>query len=227
MMSLKNITVFIITLLLTLSIHCITASKFSRKYAPKLFAEDVNTRKETISAINQMGPEAKVATKDLIKLFKKDRNAEVRRMAIEALGAIEADMNEKEVNYIFVLGMNDEDAYVRYASIAIIQELDVIPVNLIPYLQKHLSDAEPLVRDVTMRTFQRLDKLGVRALIGALKNPEMRLCAAITLGRLGETNRLSERNCCAAIKELEKIQGNDENRDVQEAVDKALKDISY
>ena len=120
-------------LLLTLSINCsLTASKFSRNYSPKLFVEDTNTKLETLMEISLMGPEAKIATNDLIKVFRKDRNAEVRRMALEALGAIKADMGNKEVNYTFILGMNDEDTYVRYAAIAIIEELSVIPVNFIP-----------------------------------------------------------------------------------------------
>lgn len=215
-------------LLLTLSINCsLTASKFSRKYSPNLFVEDTNTKLETLMEISLMGPEAKIATNDLIKVFRQDRNAEVRRMALEALGAIKAEMGSKEVNYTFILGMNDEDTYVRYAAIAIIEELGVIPVNFIPYLQKHLADPDPLVRDVTMRTFQRLERLGVRTLIGALKYPDMRLCATVTLGRLGKADRLNENDCCDAIKKLEEIQRNDgEDAELNRAVASALKDIS-
>ena len=214
-------------LLLTLSINCFTASQYSRKYSPKLFVEDTVVQLETLMAISLIGPEAVIAKDDLIKVFMKERNAEVRRMALEALGAIKAEMGSKEVNYTFILGMNDEDTYVRYAAIAIIEELGVIPVNFIPYLQKHLADPDPLVRDVTMRTFQRLERLGVRTLIGALKYPDMRLCAAVTLGRLGKVDRLNENDCCDAIKELEKIQGSDgQDEELRVAVAQALKDIS-
>ena len=227
MKHIKTINTFVCTLLLlTLSINCLTASKFSRKYTPKLFDEDVNTRKETIAIINMMGPEAKVATNDLIKLFRQDRDADVRRMVIEALGAIKGDMGEKELNYTFLLAMNDEDNQVRYAAIATIEELEVIPVNLIPYLQKRLSDADPLVRDVTMRTFQRLERLGIRTLIGALKYPEMRMCACITLGRLGKADRLNERDYSYAVKELEKIQENGGDEELKLVVTQTLKDIS-
>lgn len=215
-------------LLLTLSINCsLTASKFSRKYSPNLFVEDTNTKLETLMEISLMGPEAKIATSDLIKVFRQDRNAEVRRMAIEALGAIKADLGNKEVNYTFLLAMNDEDTYVRYAAIGIIEELRVIPVNFIPYLQKHLADPDPLVRDITMRTFQKLERLGVRTLIGALKYPDMRMCAAITLGRLGKADRLNENDCCDAIKKLEEIQQNDgDDAELSKAVAAAIKDIS-
>lgn len=228
MRKIQIINTFVGTLLLlTLSINCLTASKFSRKYSPKLFVEDTNTKLETLMEISLMGPEALIATNDLIKLFRKDRNAEVRRMALEALGAIKANMGSKEVNYTFILGMNDEDTYVRYAAIAIIEELNVIPVNFIPYLQKHLADPDPLVRDVTMRTFQRLERLGVRTLIGALKYPDMRLCATVTLGRLGKADRLNENDCCYAIKKLEEIQESDgEDVELSKAVAQALKDIS-
>lgn len=228
MKRIKTINTFVGTLLLlTLSINCLTASKFSRKYSPKLFTEDANTQLETLMDISLMGPEAVIATDDLIKLFMKERNAEVRRMCLEALGAIKADLGSREVNYTFILGMNDEDTYVRYAAIAIIEELNVVPVNFIPYLQKRLADSDPLVRDVAMRTFQRLERLGVRTLIGALKYPEMRVCAAITLGRLGKADRLSEHDCCDAIKKLEEIQQNDgENEELRIAVAQALKDIS-
>ncbi len=228
MRKIQIINTFVGTLLLlTLSINCLTASKFSRKYSPKLFVEDTNTKLETLMEISLMGPGAVIATNDLIKLFRKDRNAEVRRMALEALGAIKANMGSKEVNYTFILGMNDEDTYVRYAAIAIIEELNVIPVNFIPYLQKHLADPDPLVRDVTMRTFQRLERLGVRTLIGALKYPDMRLCATVTLGRLGKADRLNENDCCYAIKKLEEIQESDgEDVELSKAVAQALKDIS-
>ena len=228
MRHLKIINTFVGTLLLlTLSINCLTASKYSRKYSPKLFAEDANTQLETLMDISLMGPEAIIATDDLIKLFMKDRNPEVRRMCLEALGAIKADLGSKKVNYTFLLGMNDEDTYVRYAAIAIIEELNVVPVNFIPYLQRRLADPDPLVRDVAMRTFQRLERLGVRTLIGALKYPDMRVCAAITLGRLGKADRLNKNDCCYAIKELEKIQGSDgENEELKEAVAQAIKDIS-
>lgn len=215
-------------LLLTLSINCgLTASKYSRKYSSQIFAEDSVTQLEALMEISLIGPNAVIATNDLIKLFRQDRNAEVRRMALEALGAIKADMSNKEVNYTFILGMNDEDAYVRYAAIAIIEELNVIPVNFIPYLQKHLADSDPMVRDVTMRTFQRLERLGVRTLIGALKYPEMRLCATVTLGRLGKADRLNEDDCCDVIKQLEQIQENNgEDEELNKAVSQALKDIS-
>ena len=228
MRHLKIINTFVGTLLLlTLSINCLTASKYSRKYSPKLFVEDTVVQLETLMEISLIGPDAAIAKDDLIKLFMKERNAEVRRMVLEALGAIKADLGSREVNYTFILGMNDEDIYVRYAAIAIIEELNVVPVNFIPYLQRRLADSDPLVRDVAMRTFQRLERLGVRTLIGALKYPDMRVCAAITLGRLGKADRLNKNDCCYAIKELEKIQGSDgENEELKEAVAQAIKDIS-
>ena len=222
----KVFNVFLSTLLLlTLFINCLTDSKFKKVYAPRLCSDDVNTRKEAIEAINRLGPEAKVAENDLIKLFKKDREDEVRRLAIEALGAIKADVSTKEVNQVFVLAMNDECPFVRYSAIAVIEELEVIPVNLIPYLQKHLSDPDSLVRDVTMRSFQRMEKLGTQSLIGALKFPDMRRSAAITLGRLGKAGRLSGSDCKTVVEELKKIQESDINSEVKDAVDQALKAI--
>ncbi|MBN1983601.1 MAG: HEAT repeat domain-containing protein [Chitinivibrionales bacterium] len=186
------------------------------KKVVNLKSSDVALRREAVIAVGQQGPEAQYAVNDLLMIAVKDEDAEVRRLAIESIGYVKPSLTVELVDAM-VLCINDEDVHIRRAAIIAIGNFDNMPPNLVTMLQKRLGDNDRLVRELATSVFERIGKLGVRALVRALADPntEMRLNAALILGRLGENAQL-------ALTELKKVEETDESEEVRRAAGQAV-----
>lgn len=190
------------------------------QYTSKLSSDDASVRGEAVQALGLMGSEAETAVDKLIHMVIRDPDLEVRRLAVEALGYIQPLLT-MELMDAFIIALNDHDIDLRRAAVIAINRFTNFPPNIITTLQRHLTDPDVLVRELVMCTFERLGKLGVRTLLRGLKdeNDEMRLAAAVTLGRLGDI-------AVDAIDDLKKVQGTDTSEDVKKAAAEALRVIS-
>lgn len=209
-------TIISITFPLLIIIGCISSRKFNNEYKADLTSDNPDIRKEAVIAIAQMETRGNVAVDDLITLFKKEKDADIRRLIIETFRSIKPAVTP-QLNDLFMLALHDEDPLVRYASIFVVSEMEIIPSNLIAQLPHYLADPDSLVRTITVQTFQKLGTLGLHPLVRTISkaDAETKKLIAVILGRLGE-------EAIPAVSVLKKLKEEDENADVRAAADEAL-----
>ena len=209
------------TLLFSISLLSVflTCSSMA-KYSTNLKSSDVPTRRDAIIKVGQLGPKAVELTKQLLELAVSDPDLEVRRLSIEAIGYINPPLSIELVDAM-VLCINDEDVHIRRATIIAIGNFSNVPPNLVTMLQKRLGDSDTLIRELAISVFEKIGKLGVRALVRGLSDPntDMRLNSALVLGKLGPQAIL-------ALNELQRVEIEDESEDVKRAATDAIKYIT-
>lgn len=203
----------------SLVIAVLVGCSATKKNMVLLSSDDASLRKEAIINLGIIGPLAKKSGEFLMPIAKKETDIETRRLAIEALGNIQPVMNA-ELCDVFVLAMNDENPHIRRAAIIAITKFPNFPPNFINIMQKRLNDPDHLTRELVMSTFERIGKLGIRALKRALKDKdcEIRLGAVTTLSRLGE-------EAISAVALLKEVKSDDHDVSVRKAAEDALRVI--
>jgi HEAT repeat protein len=194
----------------------------SKVLKDQLFSNDPTERKEAVVRLADKGIHNRENVATLVKLATWEKDVSVRCAAIEAISKLNPELKGNVID-LYTFAINDSNVLIRRVAIASLQDLTVYPYLLINKLQKRLGDSDKLVRDLTMSIFERIGGMGVSMLLKALKdaeNPEMRLSAVVTMGRIGPSARY-------AVPTLKKIEGStSESNTMKKAASDAVKYIT-
>ncbi|PSB22113.1 PBS lyase [Phormidesmis priestleyi ULC007] len=172
-------------------------------YVVKDRKEPPKVRLFAISAIGEMGTDAKAAVPDLRNALK-DSDEQVRQAAAKALGSI--GVNAKAAVPDLINALNDPSKLVRVQTINALPNLGSDAKTAIPELIPALSDPSQLVRLTAIEALARFGqdaKPVVQPLAQLLSDPDrqIRVATASTLSRIGA-------DASAAVPELTKALAN-------------------
>ena len=177
---------------------------------------DEDFRMEAAAALGEIGPDARAATPQLLKLLE-DRSGEVRAAAARALGRIKPDAEQ------LLKLLEDRSGEVRAAAARALGRIkpaaeDVVPILIdsLRYRGASLAIAQALERidpeanglrklvTEDLNTFQQSPDKVLRTLLKKLKDPELRLAATYCLRTFGPG--IAKHLSSELLQELEDLQ---------------------
>lgn len=153
---------------------------------PKLLTalrdDDPFVRVAVIGALLRIGTPALNGLTEALR----DENKAVRRAAAKAIGKLNvANQDTAETVHALLVALLDVDADVRRFAAQALGRLNA--VGAVPSLGDALADDEPRVRDAVAEALVTLGDQGVKALLGALSdpNPRVGMTAIFALKKMG------------------------------------------
>lgn len=150
---------------------------------------DVATRVRAITALGQIGGDARAAVQTLVPALQ-DKDLAVRRAAAESLTQI-GGLTEGDVTVLAEVLVKDPEPDVRLSVARIVKAMGEEGVGALPAMRKAISDADPRVRVESLKAVEQLGNSGRDALpevTKALENDkvsEVRAEAALALSKFG------------------------------------------
>jgi HEAT repeat protein len=164
------------------------AGKSVQEWIKGLHDASPKVREESAEALGAIGPAAEAAVPALIATFKDDDNS-VRFAASCALG----DIGKAAVPAL-VRALDDPEYIVRGLAATALGQIGPDANAALPALRRLLEKETDNTRlDVAgaICLIRPRDRVALAALIDGLKDPSVRLCAALKLGRLGFAAKLA------------------------------------
>lgn len=168
--------------------------------AKGLASKSAQERGKAADDLADLGPKAKAAAPDLIKLLK-DSDAEVRGHAAYALGQI-GDQRAAVVDAL-VSAAADKEPLVRRAAIRAFRSLKLPREVVMPRMVKALKSAQPADAAAILSTIAEAGEEAIPFLIECLDNNEARYWACLALADMGPAAK-------KAVPQLTKLQESDE-----------------
>lgn len=190
--------------------------------SPKLFAQrmnsvDVSTRRATAKELRAQ----KRLNSQLVQVVLqacRDQDMDVRVYGYYAIGR--ADPHEEGVVPAILDGMADTSVAVRRAAVSSLGSFDPFPSTCLPYLLRTLVDPDDKVRKLSFSALVDRDKDAMGTLMRGIesKDDEMRVAVIKVLAQIGGPAR-------GALPKLRQIAREDENKDLRDAAEQAVRFI--
>jgi HEAT repeat protein len=194
------------------------ACSSTRRHIQALTSNDIQAQKHAALELQRLGKRSRRAVPALMNIAAHHQDAELRRMAVEAIGSVEK--RAWKARHVLTYCLCDENVHVRRAAVIAIGKMGKYPTSAFPNLIRCLGDRDSLVREFTMNSFEELGSNSVGTLVRALgdESVTVRRSAAITLGRLGQEAWIAT----GALKKA----CNDEDREVCRLASDALERVA-
>jgi HEAT repeat protein len=189
--------------------------------SPKVFAQrmnsgNVDTRRAAAKELR--GQKLNAQLIQVVVQACRDPDHDVRVYAYYAIGR--ADPHEEGVVPAILDGMADTSVAVRRAAVSSLGSLDPFPSTCLPYLVKILVDPDEKVRRLAFAALVDRERDAMGSLMRGIdsKDDKMRLAIIEVMAQIGTPAK-------AALTKLRQIAREDENKELRDAAEKAVRFI--